>query len=102
MANKSYHHLYNTKRWHRRRRHQLKDHPFCVMCLENGVYTPGKVADHVKPHRGDEELFFNGELQTLCKTHHDSTKQRQEKSGIIVGGDESGIPVDPNHHWHKG
>lgn len=102
MANKSYHHLYNTKRWYRRRHYQLKDNPFCSMCLQQGIYTPAKIADHIEAHRGDEELFYNGRLQSLCKMHHDSTKQRQEKSGIIVGGDESGNPIDPSHHWNKG
>ncbi|TPW65507.1 HNH endonuclease, partial [Providencia stuartii] len=30
-----------------------------------------------------------------------STKQRMEKSGIVVGCSEDGIPLDPNSHWNK-
>jgi 5-methylcytosine-specific restriction protein A len=38
------------------------------------------VADHVVRHRGDERLFWDmNNLQTLCKTCHDSKKQAQER-----------------------
>ncbi|HFG0619160.1 TPA: HNH endonuclease, partial [Yersinia enterocolitica] len=33
--------------------------------------------------------------------HHDSTKQRMEKSGVVIGCDMNGIPIDPNSHWNK-
>jgi len=41
--------------------------------------TSQLVADHKRAHRGDEVLFWDeGNLQTLCKTCHDSAKQRVE------------------------
>ena len=92
--------LYNRKRWAVRRKQQLMEHPLCVMCEHLGKYTPATVADHIVPHRGDYRLFFEGELQSLCKVHHDSSKQRQERSGVIVGGLVDGMPIDPNHHWN--
>jgi 5-methylcytosine-specific restriction endonuclease McrA len=93
--------LYGTAAWQKIRRTHLMENPLCVFCLRDKRTTAATVVDHIKPHRGNAELFFAGPFQSLCKTHHDSTKQRQEKSGVVVGGDESGEPIDPNHHWHR-
>lgn len=51
------------------------------MCQEQGTVTPATVADHVVPHRGDQEAFWSGALQSLCAEHHDSIKQRDERRG---------------------
>lgn len=49
-----------------------------------------------------QKLFWSrSNWQGLCKQHHDSTKQRMEKRGSIIGCDESGIPLDPTSHWFK-
>ncbi|PAP23138.1 HNH endonuclease, partial [Salmonella enterica subsp. enterica serovar Anatum] len=37
----------------------------------------------------------------LCMQHHDSTKQRMEKRGVVVGCDENGIPLDRASHWFR-
>lgn len=95
-------HLYNKKRWKDRRKAQLEREPFCRHHLERfSVRVLATVADHIQPHRGDEHLFFNGPLQSLCKHCHDSYKQRFEKSGNEVGCTEDGMPIDPNHHWYR-
>ena|SRR6266850_7183578 len=88
---------YGLKRWRDRARRQLQAHPLCAMCLEHGVVIPAQVADHVVPHHGDPQLFWFGELQSVCKDHHDSTKQQIERSGFerTIGVD--GWAVDPNH-----
>ena len=83
------------------RRQQLRDHPLCAMCLKQGLTVLGTVVDHVLQHKGDTDIFFNGKLQTLCKPHHDSTKQRDEKRGYVGGCDVSGVPIDPNSHWNR-
>ena len=101
MANNEYHYLYQTKQWKALRLDYLQRNPLCVMCLEDGQITEAKVVDHIEPHRGDLVKFYNGPFQSLCKMHHDSTKQRQERSGLMPGGDENGVPIDPNHHWNK-
>lgn len=101
MANKEYHHLYKTKQWQAIRKDYLQRNPLCVMCQQDGRIAQATVVDHIEPHRGDLVKFYNGPFQGLCKTHHDSTKQRQEKSGYQPGGDELGRPIDPNHHWNK-
>jgi 5-methylcytosine-specific restriction enzyme A len=83
------------------RARQLKLYPICAMCQQDGMIQPAIVCDHIQPHKGDEYLFYNGPFQSLCKLHHDSTKQRMENKNVIIGGDQSGIPIDPNHHWNK-
>jgi 5-methylcytosine-specific restriction endonuclease McrA len=93
--------LYGTAAWQKLRRGYLMANPLCVFCARDGRTTAASVVDHITPHRGNEQLFFAGPFQALCKQHHDSTKQRQEKSGVISGGDETGAPIDPNHHWNK-
>ncbi len=38
------------------------------------------VADHREPHRGDPVLFWDDQnVWTLCRPHHDSAKQAQER-----------------------
>jgi len=60
-----------------------------------GTITIATVADHIIPHKGDEVLFWDEiNLQGLCKEHHDSDKQRQErglKARVTYGKD--GWPV---------
>ena len=51
-------------------------------CQRCGLTSDAKYAlavDHIKPHRGDEALFWDERnLQTLCKGCHDGAKQREE------------------------
>lgn len=94
--------LYNDRRWHRLRYKQLQAEPLCKFCLEQGRTEAATVVDHVIPHRGDRDLFFNGELASLCKTCHDSAKQAAEKRGVeAIGCDASGLPLDKNHVWYN-
>lgn len=94
--------LYGTRAWHRLRTKQLMAEPICRFCQQLGHPTPATVVDHIKPHKGDAELFHDPDnLQSLCKPCHDRHKQRQERSGDLVGGDINGVPFDPNHHWNR-
>jgi 5-methylcytosine-specific restriction protein A len=97
-----YHHLYDSGRWRKMRKAQLAAKPLCEFCEAQGITEQATIADHMKPHKGDEELFFDeANLQSLCKTCHDKYKRIQEQSGVLVGCDKSGIPIDKNSHWHK-
>jgi len=90
-------------RWQKYRERYLGEHPFCVFCLRRGKHVRAKVVDHIEPHRGDHRKFWNpSNHQSLCKTCHDSHKQRFEKSGVVAGCDASGMPMDPNHPWFRG
>jgi 5-methylcytosine-specific restriction endonuclease McrA len=99
MRENSHKRGYN-KQWERARLAYLKQHPLCVMCSEQGRVVAASVVDHIKPHKGDTSLFWNkNNWQSLCSTHHNSTKQRMENQGITIGCDERGMPIDANHHW---
>lgn len=90
---------YNTA-WDKARRTYLAQHPLCVFCEQQGIVSPASVVDHIKPHRGDQTLFWDtANWQALCKPHHDSTKQRDEKRGTQAGTTADGMPIDPKHHW---
>lgn len=79
--------LYSTVRWQRRREQQLSTQPWCEECLRANIYTPATDVDHVLPHRGDEELFFTGKVQSLCKNCH-SRKTISEVNGRKGKGDK--------------
>jgi len=64
------------------------------MCLERGIVTSANVADHREPHNGDLGKFWNGELQSLCKTCHDSAKQIMELGGVVEYIGVDGWPLE--------
>jgi 5-methylcytosine-specific restriction protein A len=97
----AYHRWYKTARWQRLRAAHLATEPLCRMCLTDKRAVPATVCDHVEPHRGNERAFWAGPFQSLCKPHHDSTKQREEKQGRVIGGDIHGWPLDPAHPWNR-
>lgn len=58
------------------------DHCFCVECAKAGVQTVATEVDHVIPHRGDQQLFWDHENhQPLCKPCH-SRKTTTEDGGF--------------------
>ncbi|MFH6636532.1 HNH endonuclease [Streptococcus suis] len=62
---------YNAQ-WNKARLRYLKVHPLCVQCNAKGRLTKATVVDHITPHRGDQELFWNQtNWQALCKSCHD-------------------------------
>ena len=76
-----YQHLYG-RRWRNASKAFKQANPLCVMCEREGRATPAQVTDHIKPHKGDLDLFWNPDnWQALCKQHHDSHKQSIEKGG---------------------
>ena len=100
LTPKPWRHLYNSKTWKQLRLRQLQAEPLCVMCSARGLVVVAGVVDHIKPHKGNEALFFNPlNLQSLCKPCHDSAKQTLEKSGVLIGCATDGTPLDPSHHW---
>lgn len=59
-------------RWQRARLSFLADNPLCVECSKGGRIAEATVVDHVKPHRGDNALFWDrSNWQALCKPCHD-------------------------------
>lgn len=88
---------YKLARWQRRRKAQLMAEPLCAFCLADKRITAATVADHLEPHRGDPDRFWHGPLQSLCKAHHDATKQRTERRGYSTACGVDGWPIDPRH-----
>jgi 5-methylcytosine-specific restriction protein A len=74
------------------------------MCKAAGRVTPATVADHIEPHRGDPDRFWNGKLQSLCDRRpwrcHSSVKQSEEALGYSEAIGEDGHPIDPRHPWN--
>jgi 5-methylcytosine-specific restriction protein A len=81
---------YNTSRWRALRlKIFLRDLFTCQMagCSRLEGDTSKLVCDHVKPHRGNEALFWDeANLQTLCKPCHDKAKQREEQATLHMRG----------------
>ena len=70
---------YKTSRWQKLRFHQLQAEPFCAFHLKRDEVVSASICDHVERHGGDEDKFWDGPFQSLCKTCHDSEKQSQER-----------------------
>jgi 5-methylcytosine-specific restriction protein A len=93
-----YAHLYDRQRWRKMSRLQLKLNPLCKICTQQGQFSPATVTDHIIPHKGDEVLFFDTtNLQSLCKTCHDTLKAQIEAHGYHRAVGEDGWPIDINH-----
>jgi 5-methylcytosine-specific restriction enzyme A len=81
------------------RRLQLQREPLCVFCKARGKVTAATVADHITPHRGDAQLFWdNNNLQSACKLCHDSSKKEIEHKGYSTEIGVDGRPVDKKNH----
>lgn len=72
--------LYGTARWQRLRWSVLvRDLFTCARCKLTHSDTARLVADHVTPHRGNLDLFWDEtNLQCLCDRCHNTTKQAEE------------------------
>jgi 5-methylcytosine-specific restriction enzyme A len=108
----AYRRLYKDARWrgpNGRRAQQLAKQPLCERCLKrindgskrrDGSFEPHPkrrylVANHKVPHRGDERLFFEGELETLCPDDHDIVAQQEERGRIVEDIDPvTGLPFE--------
>lgn len=78
-----YHNLYETAKWRKTSREFLKKYPFCFICGK-----PARIADHITPHRGNLELFYDeNNLQPMCwschsrKTFKENGNFRKDKRG---------------------
>ena len=75
----SYSKLYSTSRWQRLRQYILSKEPLCVECKKNKRIRPATVVDHIKPHKGNKELFYDeSNLQSLCKPCHDRKTAKED------------------------
>jgi len=66
------------RRWIRARALYLAEHPFCVVCQAKGKMIVATEVDHITPHKGDQDLFWDeSNWQPLCKNHHSAKTARE-------------------------
>jgi len=98
-----YRRLYKTAAWRAIRLVQLGRTPLCERCSKLGRVTAANVVNHITPHKGSPELFYDaGNLQSLCAPCHDGEIQSRERTGRDhdTAVDASGMPIDPAHPWY--
>lgn len=97
-ASRPWRKLYSTARYQRERAAFLAENHRCVFCQREGRLTLSTTLDHIIPHKGDLDLFWDqANWQALCKPHHDAAKQQIERGGYSSQCDADGMPLDPNH-----
>lgn len=91
---REWHKLYGLKQWTAARRAQLSRQPLCELCKQQGRIVPATVVNHIKPHKGDWQLFSDpGNLQSVCQPCHDGAVQSYERTGRMRGCDINGHPL---------
>jgi 5-methylcytosine-specific restriction endonuclease McrA len=94
---------YHSDRWRKFRRIVLNEEPLCAICLRCGQETLATVVDHIRPHRGDMELFWDREnVQGLCASCHSGVKRVKEHHEVSQACDINGFPIDAEHRWNNG
>jgi len=69
------------RRWQKYRAAFLKINPLCRPCDKNGELAAATIVDHIKPHKGNYDLFWDpANHQPICKRCHD------KKTAIEDGG----------------
>ena len=69
-------------RWQVARLEFLRAHPLCVLCEAAGLLTAATVVDHITPHKGNYDLFWDQRnWQPLCRTCH-NRKTATEDGGF--------------------
>lgn len=67
------------RRWRKYTRTFLACNPCCIECQRQGRLAAAAVVDHIVPHRGDDELFWNQENhQALCVPCHNAKTGKGE------------------------
>lgn len=56
-----------------------RENPLCLGCKAVGLIVACEVTDHVEPHKGDMDKFWNRRRwQGACAWHHNVVKQQLE------------------------
>lgn len=62
--------LYNSTRWRKLAKAEIRQEPMCAECLINGVVNTEQLQrDHITGFNNEQE-FWEGKRQTLCKRHN--------------------------------
>lgn len=69
-------------RWDKARLEHLDEQPLCADHMKRGYIEAATVVDHITPHKGDKELFWDrNNWQSLCKPCHDRKTQLEDRGG---------------------
>ena len=69
-------------RWTKYRALFLQQNPLCAECQKQNILNPATVVDHITPHCGDYDLFWDpANHQCLCASCH-STKTATKDGGF--------------------
>lgn len=94
--------LYDTAAWKRARVEHLALEPLCRHCKALGRVKPAHHVDHMIPHGGNEESFFDeNNWQSLCRECHAFKTRRDEGKTVRMGCDIDGVPMDSVHPWNR-
>ena len=68
-------------RWQKARATYLRQHPLCSECQWYGLVEPAYCVDHKRPHKGNDQLFWDTDnWQALCEKCHNTKTCREEES----------------------
>lgn len=103
-----YQHMYGA-RWKKARKVFLAEHPLCAECERQGKIVPATVVDHIVPHKGDYDLFWDQDnWQPMCGPCNSRKAAREEGAFGNKVSDKpvkacgfDGIPTDGRHHWNR-
>jgi 5-methylcytosine-specific restriction enzyme A len=100
--------VYYDARWRKARLRFLEANPLCVECKRHNYLVAATEVDHIRPHKGNHELFWDEtNWQSLCNKHHSAktlrTIQETARGRPVLqrGADVNGIPLDPRHPWNQ-
>ena len=69
-------------RWEKERTVFLESNPLCVDHKKRGYIEVATVVDHIVPHKGDKQLFWDKlNWQPLCKPCHDRKTATEDRGG---------------------
>jgi 5-methylcytosine-specific restriction endonuclease McrA len=100
------HRFYGSRAWLKLRALQLRRHPLCQRCKEEGRLTVATCVDHVVAlAAGGEALDFEN-LASSCHRCHSLKTRNEEQLGkprVVKGCDVDGRPLDPQRRqgWGK-
>ena len=102
-------------RWHRGSRHERgygaewertrerimrRDQGLCQPCKQRGQITGATQVDH-KVAKASDGTDDDENLQAICDDCH-SQKTTEDRTGVVHGCSEDGLPLDPKHPWSEG
>ena len=77
------------RRWRKARKRFLIANPLCREHEKGGEVVAANEVDHIIPHKGDDDLFWDEDnWQSLCNTCH-ASKTAREDGGWGRGASES-------------